>query len=95
MEKIGIITVVGQSFIAQYKAVYRNSENLNTITNIHIQAEDMQPIEFDKMVFPILNSENLQWILFRKNQKKSNQRRKNLKLNVQLNNVYVMSDYIF
>jgi hypothetical protein len=38
-------------FIAQYKAVYRNSENLNTITNIHIQPEAMQPIEFDKMVF--------------------------------------------
>jgi hypothetical protein len=37
----------------------------------------------------------LQWILFRKNQKKSNQGRENLKLNVQLNNVYVMSDYIF
>ena len=28
-DKIGIITVVGQSFIAQYKAVYRNSENKN------------------------------------------------------------------
>lgn len=50
-DQIGIITVVGQSFIAQYKAVYRNQENLNTITNIHIQPEAMQPIEFEKMVF--------------------------------------------
>ncbi|WP_435523418.1 hypothetical protein [Chryseobacterium indoltheticum] len=24
---------------------------MNTVTNIHIQAEAMQPIEFDKMVF--------------------------------------------
>ena len=37
----------------------------------------------------------MQWILFKKNQKKSNQKEKNLKLNIQLNNVYVMSDYIF
>uniref|UniRef100_UPI0028A2D4B8 DUF4138 domain-containing protein n=1 Tax=Chryseobacterium sp. TaxID=1871047 RepID=UPI0028A2D4B8 len=50
-DTVGIITVVGQSFIAQYKVVYRNSDNLNTITNIHIQPEAMQPIEFDKMVF--------------------------------------------
>jgi hypothetical protein len=33
----------------------QKSENLNTITNIHIQPEAMQPIEFDKMVFQILN----------------------------------------
>ena len=48
-QNIGVITVVGQSFIAQYKVIYRNSENLNTVTNIHIQPEDIQPIEFDKM----------------------------------------------
>ena len=50
-DKIGIITVVGQSFIAQYKAIYRNSENKNTVTNIHIQPEEMQPIELDKTRF--------------------------------------------
>jgi hypothetical protein len=54
-QNVGIITVVGQSFIAQYKAIYRNSENLNTVTNIHIQPEEMQPIELDKMTFSILN----------------------------------------
>lgn len=61
-----MISVVGQSFIAQYKAIYRNCENLNTVTNIHIQPEHMQPIEFDKMVSQILNCENLRWILFKK-----------------------------
>ena len=47
---VGIITVVAQSFIAQYKAVFRSSNNLNTVTNFHIQAEDMQPIEDNKMI---------------------------------------------
>jgi len=50
-DQIGIITVVGQSFITQYKVVYRNQDNLNMITNIHIQPEAMQPIEFSTMVF--------------------------------------------
>lgn len=95
-ENIGIITVVGQSFIAQYKAVYRNFENLNTITNIHIQAEDMQPIEFNKMIFSNLELRKFAMDIIQKKMDKNPIREeKDFKLNVQLNNVYVMSDYIF
>ena len=95
-DQIGIITVVGQSFIAQYKAVYRNQENLNTITNIHIQPEAMQPIEFEKMVFSNLELRKFAMdIVQKKTEKNPIRKEKNLKLNVQLNNVYVMSDYIF
>ena len=95
-QNIGIITVVGQSFISQYKAIYRNSENLNTVTNIHIQPENMQPIELDKMVFSNLELRKLAMDIIRKKLEKHPIREeKNLKLNIQLNNVYVMSDYIF
>lgn len=95
-QNIGIITVVGQSFIAQYKAVYRNLENLNTVTNIHIQPEEMQPIEFDKMVFSNLELRKFAMeIIQKKSEKNPIKEEKNLKLNVLLNNVYVMSDYIF
>ena len=95
-DTVGIITVVGQSFIAQYKAVYRNSENLNTVTNIHIQPEDMQPIELDKMVFSNLELRKFAMdIIQKKSEEHPIREEKNLKLNVQLNNVYVMSDYIF
>ena len=95
-DTVGIITVVGQSFIAQYKAVYRNSENLNTVTNIHIQPEDMQPIEFDKMVFSNLELRKFAMdIIQKKSEKNPIREKENLQLNIQLNNVYVMSDYIF
>lgn len=95
-QNIGIITVVGQSFIAQYKAVYRNLENLNTVTNIHVQPEEMQPIEFDKMVFSNLELRKFAIeIIQKKSEKNPIKEEKNLKLNVLLNNVYVMSDYIF
>lgn len=94
--QIGIITVVGQSFIAQYKAVYRNSENLNVITNIHIQPEDMQPIELDKTAFSYLELKKFAINIVQNNIEKNPIREeKNLKLTMQLNNVYVMSDYIF
>ena len=95
-QNIGVITVVGQSFIAQYKAIYRNSENLNTITNIHIQPEHMQPIKFNKMVFSNLELRKFAMdIIQKKSEKNPIREEKNLKLNVQLNNAYVMSDYIF
>lgn len=95
-DQIGIITVVGQSFIAQYRAIYRSPENLNTITNIHIQSEDMQPIEFEEMVFSNLELRKFATdIIQKKSEKNPIRKEKKLKLNVQLNNVYVMSDYIF
>lgn len=93
---IGIITVVAQSFIAQYKVVYRNQDNLNTITNIHIQPEVMQPIEFDKMVFSNLELRKFAMdILQKKSENNPIREQKNLKLSFQLNNVYVKSDYVF
>ena len=95
-DKIGVITVVAQSFIAQYKAIYRNSENLNTITNIHIQPEDMQPIEFEKMTFSNLELRKFAMdIIQKKSEENPIREEKNLKLSFQLNNVYVISDYIF
>ena len=95
-QNIGVLTVVGQSFIAQYKVIYRNSENLNTVTNIHIQPENMQPIEFNKMVFSNLELRKFAMdIIQKKSEEHPIREEKNLKLNVQLNNVYVMSDYIF
>lgn len=95
-QNIGVITVVGQSFIAQYKAIYLNSENLNSVTNIHVQPEDMQPIELDKMVFSNLELRKFAMdIIQKKSENNPIREEKNLKLNVQLNNVYVLSDYIF
>jgi conjugative transposon TraN protein len=95
-ETVGIITVVGQSFIAQYKAVYRNADNLNTVTNIHIQPEAMQPIEFDKMVFSNFELRKFAIdIIQKKADKKPVRTENNLNLSIQLNNVYVMGDYIF
>ena len=94
--QIGIITVVAQSFIAQYKVVYRNQDNLNTITNIHIQPEAMQPIEFDKMVFSNLELRKFAMdIMQKKSEANPIREEKNLKLSFQLNNVYVIGDYIF
>ncbi|WP_407532362.1 DUF4138 domain-containing protein [Elizabethkingia miricola] len=95
-DQIGIITVVGQSFIAQYKTIYRYSENPSSVTNIHIQPEEMQPVEFDKMIFSNLELRKFAMdIIQKKTEKDPIREERNLGLSVQLNNVYVLSDYIF
>ena len=93
-QEIGIITVVGQSFIAQYRIVYSDDSQKNK-TNIHIQAENMQPIEFSSMVFS--NTELKKYsmdLITEKSDKKPIRIENNSKLTMQLNNVYVRSEYI-
>lgn len=94
-ERVGIITIVGKSFMAQYRAVYRSREMYNTQSNIQIQPEDMQPLEFPKMKLSNMELRKLAMEIITKKAKKPLREVNNLKLAMKLNNVYVMSDYIF
>lgn len=91
----GIITIVGQSFMAQYKVNYKNSETHNTITQIQIQPEDMQPLEYPKIAFSNQELYNFSMDILKKKTKAPLREVNDFKLSIQLNNVYVISDYIF
>ena len=93
---LGIITVVCQSFMAQYKVNFIDGERGNPVTNIQIQPEDMQPLEYPKMAFS--KTELLRFsldILQKKKVGKPIREVKDFKLTMQINNVYVVNDYIF
>ncbi|AQW90074.1 conjugative transposon protein TraN [Elizabethkingia anophelis] len=94
-DDLGIITVVGQSFMAQYKVNYKNSETHNTITQIQIQPEDMQPLEYPKIAFSNQELYNFSVDILKKKNKNPLREVNDFKLSIQLNNVYVISDYIF
>ncbi|WP_407490904.1 conjugative transposon protein TraN [Elizabethkingia anophelis] len=94
-DDLGIITVVGQSFMAQYKVNYKNSETHNTITQIQIQPEDMQPLEYPKIAFSNQELYNFSMDILKKKTKAPLREVNDFKLSIQLNNVYVISDYIF
>lgn len=96
-DEMGIITIVGQSFMAQYKIVWRDKFNPNVQANIHIQAEDMQPLEHPKIKLSNIELHNiaLNIISQKKSEKKPIRKEKDLKMLLQLNNVYVLGDYIF
>lgn len=92
---LGIITVVCQSFMAQYKIDYSEHKN-NTVSNIQVQPEDMQPLEYPKMAFSNVELHKFSLDLIRKKKLgKPIRDVKSLKLSMQVNNVYVLGDYIF
>lgn len=94
-DNIGVITIVGQSFMAQYKLNYGSPYQKNIVTNIQIQPEDMQPLEPYKMKFSNTELIQLSKSIYDHKIKSPVRKEKNLKLGINLNNVYVMSDYIF
>lgn len=95
VQNLGVITIVCQSFMAQYQVNYLDFRS-NAITNIQIQPEDMQPLEYPKMAFSNSELHRLSLDILQK-KKLGNPIRevKDLKLTMQLNNVYVVNDYIF
>lgn len=95
VQNLGVITIVCQSFMAQYQVNYLDFRS-NAITNIQIQPEDMQPLEYPKMAFSNSELHRLSLDILRKNKLGNPIREvKDLKLTMQLNNVYVVNDYIF
>jgi conjugative transposon TraN protein len=92
---LGVITVVCQSFMAQYKVSYLNYKK-EAVTNIQIQPEDMQPLEYPKMSFSNTELQKFSLDILRKKEINNPIREvKSLKLTMQINNVYVVNDYIF
>lgn len=95
INNLGVITIVCQSFMAQYKINYLDLER-KAVTNIQIQPEDMQPLEYPKLAFSSTELQKFSLDILRKKLVgKPIREVKNLKLTMQINNVYVVNDYIF
>ncbi|MDP2455222.1 MULTISPECIES: conjugative transposon protein TraN [unclassified Kaistella] len=95
LNDLGVITIVCQSFMAQYKINYLDFER-KAVTNIQIQPEDMQPLEYPKLAFSTTELQKFSLDILRKKMVgKPIREVKNLKLKMQINNVYVVNDYIF
>lgn len=95
-QELGIVTIVGQSFMAQYKIVYKQKGGYNNVvTNIEILPNDMQPLEYPKYEFSNLELRKFSMNLITKKEGKSIRKNKDLRMRAQLNNIYTMGDYVF
>ncbi|KMQ72252.1 conjugal transfer protein TraN [Chryseobacterium koreense CCUG 49689] len=95
LNDLGVITIVCQSFMVQYKVNYLNFKR-DAVTNIQIQPEDMQPLEYPKLAFSNTELQKFSLDILRKKMvNKPIREVKSLKQTMQINNVYVVNDYIF
>ncbi|MBB4807254.1 conjugative transposon TraN protein [Chryseobacterium defluvii] len=94
-QELGIVTIVGQSFMAQYKLVFMDDNSSHIITNKEILPEDMQPLEYPE--FQMSNAELRKYSmqLIEKKENKLLRKNKDLGLISQLNSVYTFGDYVF
>lgn len=95
-QQLGIVTIVGQSFMAQYKIVFRDkSLDDRVLTNIEITPQDMQPLEYPHYEFSCMELKNHAMELISKKERSPIRKSKTLKLTAQLNNIYTLGDYVF
>ena len=95
-QELGIVTIVGQSFMAQYRIVYRIPEYSSiVVTNIEILPSEMQPLEYPKYEFSNPELKGLAMRVLKQRTNSSIRSSKALKLVSTLNRVYTVGDYVF
>lgn len=93
---IGVITIVGQSFMAQYKAVYLpNSQSSSLSASIEILPSHMKPLDFPEITMTDYELKHYSYQLFLRKPTWNNVVSKGTGMEARLNNIYAMGDYIF
>ncbi len=91
----GVITIVGQSFMAQYQTVYKKLDESSPITNVQIQPEHMQPLEYPKIAYSTYELSQFCNDIYKLRIDKDLRDEDDYGLEMTLKNVYVLEDYIF
>ncbi|MBW8323691.1 MAG: conjugative transposon protein TraN [Prolixibacteraceae bacterium] len=89
-----IITIIGQSFIAQYKMIY-NPAPKSVCSHIEVLPEHMNPLEFPKITMSFQKMKDFATQILYKEPNFKNVTNKNLGMTANLNNIFALGDYIF
>lgn len=93
---IGVITIVGQSFIAQYRAIYLTDPQASILSaSIEIRPEHMKPLDFPEITMTNYELKHYSYQLFLRKPTWNNVSSKSTGMEAHLNNIYSMGDYIF
>lgn len=94
--ELAVITVVGQSYLAQYRIFYTDNKAFQlTSTEMEIQPKDMKPLEFPKVTLTNNELKSYSYDLLKRKPTFKNVTSKSLGLIASLNNIYSFGDYIF
>lgn len=96
LSEVGIVTIVGQSFLAQYKVIYLSDPSSTNLTgNIEIVPSQMKPLEFPEITMTNYELKHYSYQLFLRKATWNSVVSKGTGMEARLNNIYSMGDYIF
>ena len=91
----GIVTIVGESFIAQYNLVYNQGQNLTVPTKVDILAEHTRPLDVPGITLTSKEMQDFAMRILLNPAGKSQRKAKAFDLQAKLNHVYTAGDHIF
>lgn len=91
----GIVTIVGESFIAQYNLVYTDDQTLTVPTQVDILPEHTRPLDVPGMTLTSKQMQDFALRILQEPAGKSLRKAEAFGLRAKLNQVYTAGDYIF
>ena len=92
---LGVITIVGESFIAQYHLVFTTSTGQQLPTAIAIQPEQCRPLDFPGITLTTPEMKSYAMDILHRGKKSDIRKAKAYGLKAYLNHVYTVGDHIF
>jgi conjugative transposon TraN protein len=92
---LGVITIVGESFIAQYRLVFTNSQNQQIPSAIEIQPGQCRPLDFPGITLTTPQMKTYAMEILHRSKKSGVRKAKAYGLEAMLNHVYTVGDDIF
>src|ERR1700744_820822 len=92
---LGVITIVGESFIAQYRLVFTNSPGQQIPSEIEIQPEQCRPLDFPGITLTTPEMKTYAMDILHRSKKSNIRKTKAYGLVAMLNHVYTVGDHVF
>ena len=92
---LGVITIVGESFIAQYRLVFTNSPGQQMPSAIAIQPEQCRPLEYPGITLTTPQLKAYAMDVLHRGKKSDIRKAKAYGLKAILNHVYTVGDHVF
>jgi len=94
-QPLGIITITGESFIAQYRLVYTNAGSAQVPASVVIQPEQCRPLDFPGITLTTPEMRKYAISILAKGSKSALRKASAYGLCASLNHVYTVGDHIF
>jgi conjugative transposon TraN protein len=92
---LGVITIVGESFIAQYRLVFANSPGQQIPSSVAIQPDQCRPLDFPGITLTTPDMKTYAMDILHRNEKSNIRKAKAYGLTAYLNHVYTVGDHVF